>query len=157
MGGDKTTGIINNCTFEENFAEFQAVYGRGPYMQDMYSAGFYPFPDQESKWGYWSRQALLAGIDLDVTPLHRTLIDALKGKRTFILSTNADRQFEKAGYPAGSLPRRARMTASSANEAAIPGLTMRRICSGRWNANGKTRRSPRSWYPNVRSAAGIWR
>lgn len=86
--------------FEENFAEFQAVYGRGPYMQDMYSAGFYPFPDQESKWGYWSRQALLAGIDLDVTPLHRTLIDALKGKRTFILSTNADRQFEKAGYPA---------------------------------------------------------
>ena len=86
--------------FEENFAEFQEVYGRGPYMQDMYSAGFYPFPDQESKWGYWSRQALLGGIDLDVTPLHRTLIDALKDKKTFILSTNADRQFEKAGYPA---------------------------------------------------------
>ena len=37
--------------FEENFAEFQEIYGKGPYMQDMYSAGFYPFPDQESKWG----------------------------------------------------------------------------------------------------------
>ena len=37
--------------FEENFAEFQKLYGKGPYMQDMYSAGFYPFPDQESKWG----------------------------------------------------------------------------------------------------------
>ena len=36
--------------FEDNFAEFQQLYGKGPYMQDMYSAGFYPFPDQESKW-----------------------------------------------------------------------------------------------------------
>lgn len=86
--------------FEEHFAEFQALYGKGPFMQDMYSAGFYPFPDQESKWGYWSRQALLAGIELDVTPLHKTLLDALQGKQLFILSTNADRQFEKAGFPA---------------------------------------------------------
>ena len=39
--------------FEENFAEFQKKYGKGPYMQDMYSAGFYPFPDEESYWGYW--------------------------------------------------------------------------------------------------------
>ena len=86
--------------FEENFAEFQKIYGRGPYMRDMYSAGFYPFPDQESKWGYWAHQALLAGIDLDVTPLHKTLLDALKGKKLFLLSTNADRQFEKAGLSA---------------------------------------------------------
>ena len=86
--------------FEENFAEFQAIYGKGPYMRDMYSAGFYPFPDQESKWGYWSHQALLAGIDLDVTPLHKTLLEALKGKKLFLLSTNADHQFEKAGLPA---------------------------------------------------------
>ena len=85
--------------FEEHFAEFQKLYGKGPYMQDMYSAGFYPFPDQESKWGYWSHQALLAGTDLDVTPLHRTLLDALKGKKLFLLSTNADHQFEKAGLP----------------------------------------------------------
>lgn len=86
--------------FEENFAEFREAYGKGPYMQDMYSAGFYPFPDQESKWAYWSHQALLAGIDLDVTPLHKTLLNALEGKKVFILSTNADRQFEKAGFSA---------------------------------------------------------
>ena len=85
--------------FEEHFAEFQKIYGKGPYMQDMYSAGFYPFPDQESKWGYWSHQALLAGADLDVTPLHRTLLEALRGKEIFLLSTNADGQFEKAGLP----------------------------------------------------------
>ena len=85
--------------FEENFAEFQKIYGKGAYMQDMYSAGFYPFPDQESKWGLWSHLALLAGIDLDVTPLHKTLLNALAGKNLFLLSTNADHQFEKAGLP----------------------------------------------------------
>ncbi|MBD5507173.1 MAG: Sir2 silent information regulator family NAD-dependent deacetylase [Lachnospiraceae bacterium] len=83
--------------FEENFGEFQEKYGRGPYMQDMYSAGFYPYPDEESFWGYWSKQALLAGIDADHTPLHRTLLEMLQGKKIFVLSTNADKQFEKAG------------------------------------------------------------
>ena len=86
--------------FRENFAEFQRVYGKGSYMQDMYSAGFYPYPDEESRWGYWSHMALLAGIDLDVTPLHRKLLEALNGKELFLLSTNVDGQFEKAGLPA---------------------------------------------------------
>ncbi len=85
--------------FEEHFAEFQKICGKGHYMQDMYSAGFYPFPDQESKWGYWSHRALLAGADLNVTPLHKTLLEALKGKEIFLLSTNADGQLEKAGLP----------------------------------------------------------
>ena len=85
--------------FEENFGEFQKKYGKGPYMQDMYSAGFYPFPDEESYWGYWSKQALLGGIDLDVTPLHRLLLQALSDKKSFVLSTNADAQFVKAGLP----------------------------------------------------------
>ncbi len=85
--------------FEKNFGEFQQKYGKGPYMQDMYSAGFYPFPDEESFWGYWSKQALLGGIDADFTPLHRKLLEMLKGKKLFVLSTNADRQFVKAGLP----------------------------------------------------------
>lgn len=86
--------------FEENFAEFQEKYGKNDYMQDMYSAGFYPYPDEESYWGYWSKQALMGGIDLNVTPLHKLLLDALADKKIFVLSTNADAQFEKAGLPA---------------------------------------------------------
>lgn len=85
--------------FKENFGEFQKKYGKGPYMQDMYSAGFYPFPDEESYWGYWSKQALLGGINLDVTPLHRLLLESLSDKKIFVLSTNADAQFVKAGLP----------------------------------------------------------
>lgn len=86
--------------FEEHFAEFQKAYGKNPYMQDMYFAGFYPFPDEESFWGLWSKLALTAGADLDVTELHKVLLDMLADKKVFLLSTNADHQFEKAGLPA---------------------------------------------------------
>ena len=85
--------------FEENFREFREKYGTGPYMQDMYSAGFYPYPDEEAYWGYWSKQCLLGGIDADFTPLHKTLLKMLEGKKIFCLSTNADGQFAKAGLP----------------------------------------------------------
>ena len=90
--------VYGGTWFEENFREFKERYGNGPYMQDMYSAGFYPYPDEESFWGYWSKQGILGGIDLDVTPLYKDVLKLLKDKRTFCLSTNADGQFQKAGY-----------------------------------------------------------
>lgn len=83
--------------FKKNFADFRHKYGDGPYMQDMYSAGFYPYPSEEAYWGYWSKQCMKAGIEADYTPLHKTLLSILKGKKIFCLSTNADGQFEKAG------------------------------------------------------------
>lgn len=43
---------------------------------------------------------LLGGIDLDVTPLHKQLLSGLSDKNIFVLSTNADAQFVKAGLPA---------------------------------------------------------
>lgn len=85
--------------FEENFGDFQQKYGKNQYMQDMYSAGFYPYPDEESYWGYWSKQVVLGGMDLDVTPLYKVLLEMLSGKKIFVLSTNADGQFVKAGLP----------------------------------------------------------
>lgn len=90
--------VYGGTWFEENFKEFKEKYGNGPYMQDMYSAGFHPYPDEESFWGYWSKQEILGGIDLDVTPLYKDILKLLKDKRTFCLSTNADGQFQKAGY-----------------------------------------------------------
>lgn len=90
--------VYGGTWFEKNFKEFKEKYGNGPYMQDMYSAGFHPYPDEESFWGYWSKQAILGGIDLDVTPLYKDILKLLKDKRIFCLSTNADGQFQKAGY-----------------------------------------------------------
>ena len=37
--------------FFDNFSDFAKKYG----LQDMYSAGFYPFETIEEYWAYWSR------------------------------------------------------------------------------------------------------
>ena len=112
--------------FEENFGEFQKAYGKGPYMQDMYSAGFYPYPDEESRWAYFSHMALIAGIDLDVTPLHRTLLEALQGKKLFLLTTNVDGQFEKAGLPPGADFRHPGQLPEDPVQAGLPPQDLRR-------------------------------
>ena len=69
--------------FKENFADFRAKYGDVPYMQDMYGAGFYPYPSEEAYWGYWSKQCMKAGIEANHTPLHKTLLSMLDGKKIF--------------------------------------------------------------------------
>lgn len=83
--------------FEENFKEFIVKYP-GPYMRDMYSAGFYPYPTEEAKWGYWSKHVLLACANLPALPLYREIYELVKDKNYFVLTTNVDEQFRKAGF-----------------------------------------------------------
>lgn len=80
--------------FNDNFGEFIAKYG----MQDMYSAGFYPFPSEEARWGYWSKHSYINRIALSALPLYKTLFDIVKEKDYFVLTTNVDYQFQKAGF-----------------------------------------------------------
>ena len=56
--------------FRENFAEFIGKYG-GQYMTDMYAAGFYAFPSEEARWGYWSKHALINRFDPPALPLYQ--------------------------------------------------------------------------------------
>ncbi len=83
--------------FRANFSEFIGKYG-GQYMTDMYTAGFYPFPSEEAKWGYWSKASLLNRFDLPALPLYRKLFNLVKDKEYFVLTTNVDAQFYKAGF-----------------------------------------------------------
>lgn len=83
--------------FTENFSEFIDKYG-SMYMKDMYTAGFYPFPTQEAKWGYWSKHAYLNRMEPDALPLYKKVYDLVKEKPHFVLTTNADHQFWKAGF-----------------------------------------------------------
>lgn len=84
--------------FQKNFGEFIEKYP-GPYMRDMYSAGFYPFPTEEAKWGYWSRHALLGCNDGKPSLLYRQIRQLVKEKEYFVLTTNVDEQFLAAGFP----------------------------------------------------------
>lgn len=80
--------------FEDNFPEFIDKYG----MTDMYSAGFYPFPSEEARWGYWSKHVCVNRIEPEALPLYRRLYQLVEEKSYFVLTTNADHQFYKAGF-----------------------------------------------------------
>ena len=83
--------------FTDNFREFIEKYGSA-YMTDMYSAGFYPFPSEEAKWGYWSKHAWLNRVEPPAMPLYQTVYELVKEKPHFVLTTNVDHQFWKAGF-----------------------------------------------------------
>ena len=67
-------------------------------MTDMYAAGFYPYPSEEAKWGYWSKHALMNRFAPPALPLYTELYDIVKSKEYFVLTTNVDHQFYKAGF-----------------------------------------------------------
>lgn len=83
--------------FTDNFAEFIEKYGR-MYMRDMYSAGFYPFPTQEAKWGYWSKHAFMNRVEPEGLEVYQKVYQLVKDKPHFVLTTNVDHQFWKAGF-----------------------------------------------------------
>ena len=97
-GASTAAGIqYGGKRFTDNFAEFIKKYGEY-YMTDMYAAGFYPYPSEAAKWGYWSKHALMNRFDPPALPLYTELYDIVKNKEYFVLTTNVDHQFYKAGF-----------------------------------------------------------
>lgn len=80
--------------FLQHFADFINKYG----FTDMYSAGFYPFPTEEEKWAYWSRHIYYNRYVPAPKPVYDNLLKLLKDKDYFIITTNVDHQFQKAGF-----------------------------------------------------------
>ena len=80
--------------FTDNFTDFIAKYG----LTDMYSSAFYPFKTEEERWAYWARHILMNRHDTSATNLYRLLLNAVKGKDYFVITTNVDGQFEKSGF-----------------------------------------------------------
>ena len=80
--------------FRGNFADFIERYG----MKDMYSATFYPYRTQEEKWAYWARHILLNRWEPPALPPYLQLRELVADKDSFVLTTNVDCQFYKAGF-----------------------------------------------------------
>ncbi len=97
-GASAAAGICySGKRFTDHFSEFIEKYGR-QYMTDMYAAGFYPFPTEEAKWGYWSKHALVNRFIPPALPMYLELFDIVKEKEYFVLTTNVDHQFWKSGF-----------------------------------------------------------
>lgn len=80
--------------FERYFSDFHKKYG----ITDMYSGGFYPFETPEEFFAWWSRHILINRYDCPVGVPYRDLSELLKGMDTFVLTTNVDHQFRRAGF-----------------------------------------------------------
>lgn len=89
--------------FRQYFADFEKAYG----FHDMYSGGFYPYDTLEEYWGFWSRYVYInryMGVTTDgkvsglANDLYSTLLELIKDKDYFVLTTNVDHQFQHAGF-----------------------------------------------------------
>ena len=80
--------------FEDNFKDFIDEYG----LQDMYSATFYPYETSEEKWAYFARHIYLNRYAEGKTKIHEQLLDIVRDKDYFIITTNVDHQFWINGF-----------------------------------------------------------
>ena len=80
--------------FEKYFSDFAAKYG----IKDMYSGGFFPFATPEEHWAYWSRYIYINRY-MDVPkPVYDDLLKLVADKDYFVITTNVDHCFQKAGF-----------------------------------------------------------
>ncbi|MCD8086371.1 MAG: Sir2 silent information regulator family NAD-dependent deacetylase [Clostridiales bacterium] len=80
--------------FEQYFSDFHRKYG----ITDMYSGGFYPFATLEEYWAWWSRHILVNRYEAGVGKPYAGLLELVRDKDYFVLTTNVDHQFQLAGF-----------------------------------------------------------
>ena len=80
--------------FEKFFVDFAARYG----FTDMYSGGFYPYDSLEEYWAFWSRYIMCNRYDPVPTPLYEQLLSIVHDRDYFVLTTNVDHCFQRAGF-----------------------------------------------------------
>ena len=80
--------------FEKYFGDFIEKYG----FHDMYSGGFYPFETLEEHWAYWSRYIYINRYLDAPKPVYSTLLKLVQDRDYFVLTTNVDHCFQKAGF-----------------------------------------------------------
>ena len=79
--------------FKRFFSDFIQKY----HFRDMYTGGFYPFRSLEEKWAYWSRYILINRYENPPKPVYTRLLNLVKDKDYFVVTTNVDHCFQKAG------------------------------------------------------------
>ena len=86
--------VYSGERFEQHFSDFARKYG----IRDMYSGGFYPFPTQEEFWAYWSRYICINRYQDAPKPVYNDLLKLVQDKDYFVITTNVDHCFQKAGF-----------------------------------------------------------
>ncbi len=80
--------------FKKEFADYIEKY----HFPDLYSSSFYDFPTEEERWARWARHINYARFRPEAFPLYKELFDLVKDRNYFVITTNVDGQFRKAGF-----------------------------------------------------------
>lgn len=80
--------------FERYFGDFSRRYG----FHDMYSGGFTDFGSPEEYWAFWSRTIWINRYAPVPRDTYRVLLDLVRDKDHFVLTTNVDHCFQRAGF-----------------------------------------------------------
>lgn len=80
--------------FENYFWDFKRLYG----FSDMYTGGFYPYKTAEEKWAYWSRFVFINRYMNPPKKVYENLLALVKSRNYFVITTNVDHCFQKAGF-----------------------------------------------------------
>lgn len=86
--------VYSGERFKQYFSDFEEKYD----FHDMYSGGFYSYDTLEEYWAYWSRYIWLNRYTPAPKPLYEDLLAIVCDKDYFVLTTNVDHQFQKAGF-----------------------------------------------------------
>lgn len=86
--------VYNGERFRKYFSDFEEKYG----FHDMYSGGFFPFETVEEFWAYWSRYITVNRYSDAPKPVYNDLFELVKNKDYFVITTNVDHCFQKAGF-----------------------------------------------------------
>lgn len=94
--GLSTAAGVNYGThnFKKKYPELVKHYG----FTDMYTSSFYEFETEEERWSYWAKHINDLCLDMEATKTYRDLYNLVKNKNYFVITTNVDRQFFKAGF-----------------------------------------------------------
>lgn len=80
--------------FDLYFFDFRRCFG----ITNIYSGGFYPFPNDETRWAWWARHIYFNRYVDPPKPVYQALLELVKDKNYFVVTTNVDHQFQRAGF-----------------------------------------------------------
>ena len=81
--------------FLKYFSDFHTRFG----IEDIYSGGFYPFPSREIFWAWWSRSIWINRYaPMPASDVYPNLLRLVEGRDYFVLTTNVDHAFQRAGF-----------------------------------------------------------
>ena len=86
--------VYNGERFRKHFSDFEEKYG----FHDMYSGAFCQYDTLEEHWAYWSRFITVNRYMDAPKPVYEEILKLVYDKDYFVITTNVDHCFQKAGF-----------------------------------------------------------